>query len=400
MIFLQIRWDYNTMLKKGRRREDVFNDLQKFKKMDMSYSSGRILGSMCTDPDSVGLEAYKMFIDTNLGDSGHFKGTATMEAEVISSLGRLLHLDKAYGHIVTGGTEANLMAMTVAKYLFEEQHDTMPELILPKSAHFSFKKICSMLSVKPVYVDLGCDYRMDVSQLEGLITENTMAIVAIAGSTELGLVDKIDEISEIAFSNDIYLHVDAALGGFIIPFLNNENNNKYNIDFGCKGVTSMTIDPHKMGLAPVPSGGIIFRHRHHLEKLSVKTPYLTKDKQTTIVGTRTGASTAATWTLLNYYGIEGYQKIVNDVLKLTKYTYNKLQKNQQIKLVCKPELNIISFTIDDMDVDIIKNKLTKMGWSLSIAEYPHAIRLVIMPHVKKEHIDLFINDLNQSLQEY
>jgi tyrosine decarboxylase/aspartate 1-decarboxylase len=53
-----------------------------------------------------------------------------------------------------------------------------------------------------------------------------------------------------------------------------------------------------------------------------------------------------------------------------------------------------------MDVDIIKNKLTKMGWSLSIAEYPHAIRLVIMPHVKKEHIDLFINDLNQSLQEY
>ena len=89
------------MFDKGRSKEDVFRDLNVFHNMDMKYSSGRILGSMCTKPDPVGLEAYKMFIETNLGDPGLFKGTALMEQEVINSLGNLLHLKNPCGHIVT-----------------------------------------------------------------------------------------------------------------------------------------------------------------------------------------------------------------------------------------------------------------------------------------------------------
>lgn len=383
------------MLDKGRKKEDIFQDLAVFQDMDMEYSSGNILGSMCTKPDAIGLEAYKMFIETNLGDPGLFKGTALMEQKVIDSLGELLHLDNPCGHIVTGGTEANIMAMCTAKYLYEENHTGTPELIIPKTAHFSFKKVLSMLSVKPVYVPLDNEYKIDVSKLSDLITDNTMAIVAIAGTTELGLVDNIPEISKIAYSNGVYLHVDAALGGFMIPFLNYKNNNQLNFDFKCKGVSSMTIDPHKMGLAPVPSGGILFRKKNYLEKLAIKTPYLTKDKQTTIVGTRTGASTAATWTLLNYYGKEGYKKIVTNVMDITKYTYDKLKQKKHIHIICKPELNIISFTADNMDVDTLKNQLLKYGWVVSVAEYPYVIRLVLMPHVKKEHIDKFLIDLDK-----
>lgn len=354
---------------------------------------------MCTKPDPVGMDAYKMFIETNLGDPGLFKGTALMEEEVISSLGELLHLSDASGHIVTGGTEANIMAMCVAKYLFESKKGSgVPEVILPRSAHFSFKKIISMLSLKPVYVPLNEEYKMDVSKIEDLITENTMAIVAVAGTTELGMVDDIEDISKIALSNDIYLHVDAALGGFIIPFLEDEKNNGLNFDFKCKGVSSMTIDPHKMGLAPVPAGGIIFRHKKHLDLLAVETPYLTKDHQTTIVGTRTGAATAATWTLLNYYGKEGYKKIVKQTITLTGYTYDKLIAIPHINVVCKPQLNLISFTSDFVEVDRLQELLLEYGWHVSVAEYPHAIRLVLMPHVKKEHIDAFLKDLKEVLK--
>lgn len=386
------------MIEKGMSKRNVFDKLKEYQKMDLNYESGRILGSMCTKPDPIGMEAYKMFIETNLGDSGLFKGTSLMEQEVIKSLGELLHLPNASGHIVTGGTEANLMAMTVAKYIFESKHTGTPEIILPKSAHFSFKKIISMLSLKAVYVPLDKDFKMDISKLENSITENTMAIVAIAGSTELGLVDDIEKISEIAYSNSIYLHVDAALGGFIIPFLNNQNNTNLNFDFKCKGVSSITIDPHKMGLAPVPAGGILFRHKDFLDKLAVKTPYLTKDKQTTIVGTRTGAATAATWTLLNYYGMNGYNKIVSDVMDVTQYTYNRLSHMEQINITCEPELNLISFTSDVIDVESLQNKLAEYGWMVSVAEYPHAIRIVLMPHVKKEHIDSFLKDLKEVLK--
>lgn len=387
------------MLEKGIDKKSIFDKLNDYQKLDLKYESGKILGSMCTKPDPIAMQAYKMFIETNLGDPGLFKGTAIMEEEVISSLGELLHLNNASGHIVTGGTEANIMAMCVAKYLFELRSNNVPEVILPKSAHFSFKKIISMLSLKPVYVPLTDEYKMDVSKIEGLITENTMAIVAIAGTTELGMIDDIEEISRIASSRNIYLHVDAALGGFMIPFMNNDNSNKLNFDFKCEGVTSMTIDPHKMGLAPVPAGGIIFRHREHLELLAVKTPYLTKDNQTTIVGTRTGAATAATWTLLNYYGKEGYREIVKKTLDLTKYTYKKLKNMEHINIICKPELNLISFTANNIPVDNLQEELLEYGWHVSVAEYPHAIRLVLMPHVKKEHIDAFLTDLNKLIKK-
>ncbi len=387
------------MLDKRISKEDIFENLKKFQDMDMSYESGRILSSMCTKPDPIAMEAYKMFIETNLGDPGLFPGTALMESEVIEMLGHLLHLDNAVGHMVTGGTEANIMAMTVAKYLFQEKHDGIPEIILPRSAHFSFKKIISMLSLKPIYVSLDENYRMDVSQIEGSISENTMAIVAIAGTTELGLVDDIERISEIAYSNDIYLHVDAAFGGFIIPFLDDEHRGNLNFDFKCKGVSSVTIDPHKMGLAPVPAGAILFRKREHLEKLAVDTPYLTIKNQTTIVGTRSGAATAATWTLLKYYAREGYQQIVKDAITLTEYTYNKLKDMKHINVTCKPELNLISFTSDMKDADTLKLELYDYGWRVSVAQNPHVIRLVLMPHVKKEHIDKFLADLEKLLME-
>ncbi|WP_323737380.1 tyrosine decarboxylase MfnA [Methanosphaera sp. ISO3-F5] len=386
------------MLEHGLTEDEIFKKLSEFYDMDLHYESGRILGSMCTKPDPVAMKAYKMFIETNLGDPGLFKGTAIMEREVISILGELLHLSNPAGHIVTGGTEANIMAMCVAKYLYESRRDGIPEVILPRSAHFSFKKIVSMLSLKPVYVPLDDNYKMDVSKIEDLITENTMAIVAIAGTTELGMVDDIEEISRIASSHNIYLHVDAALGGFILPFLDKENSVQLNFDFKCQGVSSMTIDPHKMGLAPVPAGGIIFRHKEHLDLLSVKTPYLTKDKQTTIVGTRTGAATAATWTLLNHYGKEGYKKTVKNTINLTQYTYKKLQSMKNISVICKPELNLISFKTDCMDVDSLKQELLKLDWHVSVAEYPYAIRLVLMPHVKKEHIDKFLKDLDKILK--
>ncbi|MBE6486565.1 MAG: tyrosine decarboxylase MfnA [Methanosphaera stadtmanae] len=385
------------MLDKRMTKEDIFENLKKFQDMDMSYESGRILSSMCTKPDPIAMEAYKMFIETNLGDPGLFPGTSLMESEVIEMLGHLLHLENASGHLVTGGTEANIMAMAVAKYLFQEKHEGVPEIILPESAHFSFKKIISMLSLEAKVVPLDENYKMDVSKIEDLITENTMAIVAIAGTTELGLIDDIEKISEIAYSHDIYLHIDAAFGGFVIPFLDDEHKGDLNFDFKCKGVSSMTIDPHKMGLAPVPAGGILFRHAEHLEKLAVKTPYLSKNKQTTIVGTRTGAATAATWTLLNYYGMEGYRKIVKNAIELTEYTYKKLNLMKNVTVTCKPELNLISFTSNNKSADILKQELYDYGWRVSVAQRPHVVRLVLMPHVKKEHIDRFLTDLNEVL---
>ena len=192
---------------KGIKKQEISEKLRKFKRKDMSYKSGRILGSMCTCPHEVGIEAYYMFLESNLGDSGLFKGTLQMEKEVIKMLGSLLGKKDACGHLITGGTEANIMAMRAARNSSDVKN---PEIIIPKSAHFSFKKAADMLCLKIREAELDEKYCVDLKSVNELTSSNTVAIVGIAGTTELGVIDPIEELSDLCLEKNIYLHVDAA----------------------------------------------------------------------------------------------------------------------------------------------------------------------------------------------
>jgi tyrosine decarboxylase / aspartate 1-decarboxylase len=379
------------MEEKGIPKKKVFEGLEYFKKQDMTHKSGRILGSMCTCPHEVGVEAYRMFLESNLGDPGLFPGTKLMENEVISMLGEMLGKKDVYGHIITGGTEANIMAMRAARNSGKIKD---PEIIVPKSAHFSFKKAADMLCLKFHEADLDSDYRVELSSVEKLINPHTVAVVGIAGTTELGKVDPIEELSDLCQENNIFLHVDAAFGGFSIPFLNEIGYSIPKFDFSLAGVSSITIDPHKMGLAPIPTGGILFRDKSFMDVMSIETPYLTEDRQSTVVGTRTGASTAATWALMKYFGREGYRKIAGRCMELTQILAEGIIKSG-FKLITKPQLNIVAFTGDKISTRELALKLESKGWAVSISAYPQAIRIIVMPHLKEAHIKAFLSDLKE-----
>lgn len=377
------------MDEQGISKAEVLELLKNFKKRDMTHRSGRILGSMCTCPHEIGVEAYRMFLESNLGDPGLFQGTKTMEDEAIAMLGDLLGKKDVYGHIITGGTEANIMAMRAAR---NTRRIKNPEIIVPKSAHFSFKKAADMLCLKLREAELDKDYKVDINFVHRLISDKTVAIVGVAGTTELGKVDPIEELSEICADKDIFLHVDAAFGGYSIPFLNETGYDLPKFDFSLPGVCSITIDPHKMGLAPIPTGGILFRDRRYLEVMSIETPYLTEDRQSTIVGTRTGASTAATWALMKYLGREGYREVAGRCMELTELLARGI-KTTGFRLVTEPQLNIVAFYDDELSVWEISDRLEEKGWAVSISSYPQAIRIIVMPHLKKEHIEIFLHDL-------
>ena len=183
------------MDEKGISKTDVFEKLKEFKKKDMTHRSGKILGSMCTCPHPVGLKAYHMFLESNLGDPGLFKGTKDMEDEVISLLGDLLGKRDIHGHIITGGTEANIMAMRAARNSSRIKNPELknPEIIVPKSAHFSFKKAADMLCLDIKEAELDNNYRVDITSVEEHITDETVAIVGVAGTTELGKVDPVED---------------------------------------------------------------------------------------------------------------------------------------------------------------------------------------------------------------
>ena len=373
----------------------ILRELEELHRLDHDYANGRILGSMCTEAHPFAKEVYCKFLDTNLGDPGLFKGTKLIEEKVIQSIGEMLSLDKAYGNIVTGGTEANLMAIRAARNHARKYKGIVDgEIIIPDSAHFSFKKAADMLNLKIVEAKLDDNYKIDVESVREAISDKTVAIVAIAGTTELGLIDPIEEISKIAHENNIYFNVDAAFGGFSIPFLKRIGYDLPVFDFSLEGVCSITVDPHKMGLAPIPAGGIIFRCEEYLDVMAVDSPYLTVKTQSTIVGTRLGASSAATYAIMKYFGKEGYSEIAKELMDNTVFFAEGL-KEIGYEIVCEPELNIVAFNHPDMDAHDLAQKLEELNWKVSVAKCPVAIRVVLMNHIKRNHLEELLEDLKE-----
>jgi tyrosine decarboxylase/aspartate 1-decarboxylase len=369
---------------KGLSGKTVLAELKKIHNLDQCYSDGRILCSMCTTPHPIAKRAYQMFFESNLGDSGLFPGSLQLEKEVIQKLATLLHCESASGFVVSGGTEANLMALLAAKNM---ANINQPEVVLPKSAHFSFTKICNLLSLKPVYAGLDNSFRVDTSEVKKCINKKTVAIVGTAGTAELGAVDHIEKLSEIALCHNVYLHVDAAFGGLIIPFLPNP---KPTFDFNLEGVKSITVDPHKMGMAAIPSGGILFKNAKTLEFIKTETPYITDKVQYTFVGTRTGAAAASAWAVFKELGMEGFQKIVGSCMKNTKLLADGIKK-AGFKLVVEPTLNLVAFQSGNSKG--LSESLWEKGWFVSYVPQYDCIRIVVMPHVKSKHTSEFLRDL-------
>jgi len=364
--------------------EQVLNELKDVRRKDIPYS--RVLSSMCTQPHPVAVEAHKMFIGTNLGDPGIFAGTEELEKKLILMLGKILHHDNPFGYICSGGTEANIQAIRAARNLKKGK-----KIIVPKSAHFSFEKIGDTLGVRVVRAELDDEYRVDIDDVEVLIDDETAAIVGIAGTTELGQIDPIDQLSEIAVEHDVPLHIDAAFGGLVLPF----TDKKILFDFELEGVSSITIDPHKMGMATIPAGGIFFRERKFIEVLEVETPYLTSTSQYTLTGTRPGTGVASAYAVLRYLGYEGMKKIIQGCLKRTKMLVEELSRFG-LEPVIEPVINVVSF--ECKKAEKIKNELYRRKWVISTIREPEAIRFVVMPHVDEKVIQDFVSDFGNVLR--
>ena len=370
------------MLQNGSSKKKVLEELNEIRRQNHRYEDGKILCSMCTKPHPVAEKAYKMFIESNLGDPGLFPGSVQLEKETINQLATILHGENCSGFIVSGGTEANLLALIAAR---NSSQKTQPEVILPQSAHFSFSKICKILNLKPVYIALDEAFRIKISEVAKNVNQNTVAIVGTAGTSELGVIDQIDKLAEIAANNRLYLHVDAAFGGLILPFLPNPPN----FDFELAEVQSITVDPHKMGMAAIPAGGILFRNSRTLDFLKTETPYLTDHIQHTFVGTRTGASVASAWAVFKHLGIKGYKKIVERCMRNTAILADGLQ-GAGFKLVVEPKLNIVTFRSENTRA--MAANLRQKGWFVSYIPRYDCIRVVLMPHIKQQHVQAFLRD--------
>ncbi|MDO9097592.1 MAG: tyrosine decarboxylase MfnA [Candidatus Methanoperedens sp.] len=375
------------MNQKGLPEKEVLALLNNAMQKDTSYE--RVLSAMCTRPHPIAVKAHMQFIASNMGDFGLFTGTRELESKVINMMGSLMGDPNACGYITTGGTESNIQAMRTARNLSKKNH---PNIVVPASAHFSFDKISDLLGIELRKASLDSEFKVDVDSVNALIDYNTIALVGIAGSTEFGQVDPIDKLAKIALSKNLFLHVDAAFGGFVIPFL----DKKYDFDFSEKGVTSITSDPHKMGLSTIPAGGLLFREEACLLPLEIDTPYLTIRKQHSLAGTRSGAAVAAAYAVMMHLGVDGYRKLVRGCMKMTHRLVEGV-RGFGIEPLIEPVMNIVALDVPDLEE--VRKELRQKGWITSITRTPRAMRLIIMPHLSEEALELFISDFGECLRK-
>lgn len=336
------------------------------------------------------LAAETVFVDWA---TDMFPGTYRLEKEAVRMVGSLLGATDPSGFITSGGTESNMLAVRLARDLACKSE---PEIVMPETAHFSFRLAAELFGIRIRYIPVDDDLRPDLSGVESLINSRTVALICSAPEGHLGTLDPVEEFSRLAERTGIYLHVDAAFGGFILPFMRDLGYSIPPFDFSLPGVRSMMTDGHKLGLLPVATGFFVVRDPADLQALPTEETLIH-----TLSSTKPGGNAAAAWAVMTHLGREGYRRSVRHILEVVRIVCEGVSRIDEVRLVVPSLITVVNITSDTLDVERIYHGVRRRGWGTTLGQVkgkPH-IRLSIHPHRDRAHAEGFVRALEESARE-
>jgi len=316
-------------------------------------------------------------------------GTYLLEKEAVRMLASLLGCPSAAGFITSGGTESNISALRLARNLWKVNN---PEVIMPESAHYSFRLGAELLGIQLREVPVGEDFIPDMNQVEQLINHNTIALVCSAPEGNFGILDPIEDFSSLAKDKKLFLHVDGAFGGFILPFMKALKRDVPPFDFKLPGVSSFMTDGHKLGLMPVATGFLLVRDEEMLQAIPTEETVVHN-----ITATKPGDHAAIAWAVMQRLGKNGYIESTRNVLSVVDLVAKGIREINGLRLMVIPSMTIVTFTSDIYDVGQIHQELKARGWgsTYGIIRGVPRIRLSIHPHRDKEHAQQLLMALKE-----
>lgn len=356
--------------KSGFSEEEILNTLKSAKANDVDWRNGKVWSYVYfagEDVERVAKNAYMEFLSENGIDVTAFPSLQRLENDVIGMVREILRGDdNVCGSITTGGTESLLLAIKSARDYCKKEN---PEVILPATVHSSFFKACHYFNVKPVVVSVDQDFKADVNAIRNAITENTILIAASAPSYAYGVIDPIKEIGALALEKNLLFHVDGCIGGFIGSIMRLNGYNLPDFDFSIPGVTSISVDLHKYAYTPKGASVLLFKN----EELR-KNQYFVCNTWTgytvvnpTILSSKTGGPIAAAWAVMNYLGLDGYAKIVNETMAATQKIKDGLKAIPDIYIIGQPQMSMMAFTCTEpSNVYELVDELKGKGWNVGI----------------------------------
>ena len=346
-------------------------------------------------------EAYALFQSENGLGPAAFPSLKRMEEEVVGfGLGLLHGPEGASGAITSGGTDSITMALKAARdYARKARGVTGPlNIVIPRSAHPAFDKAAAVMEIEVRRIPLQ-DFLADVPAMGAAADGATVMLVGSAPNFPYGLIDPIEALSDLAVARDLWLHVDACVGGYIAPFARMNGADIPPFDFELPGVRSMSADLHKYGYCAKGASTVFFRDAA-LQKYMIfdfrdwpggrmVTP--------TLAGTRPGGAISAAWAVMNFLGVEGY-RAKQGTVTATRERIEAGASALGFRVLGIPKLGIVAFTHDGADCLAIWSKLRERGWFTSLTTEPMALHLMLSPF-HAEVADAYLADLAWAVGE-
>lgn len=392
--------DRRSMSKSGIASQAVLAEMDEARENDWDWFSLKNLTASYyggAEVAEVARQAFNKHIGDNVvHQTGLHPSVRKYETEVIDMALSLFQApDRASGTITTGGSESITLALKTARDRARDLKGiTEPEIVVPQSAYAVFNKLSHMLGIKVVQMTASPGYRADVAAMAEAITNNTIMLVGSAPPFPLGNVDPISDIAALAQAHDIWCHVDACIGGFILPFAEMLGEDIPMFDFRVPGVTSISADFHKYGYAYRGCSILCLREATLVDwqGFSVSNwnagDYFSKN----LAGSRNSGPIASAWAVFNYLGVEGFKDVTAGILKGRKAFVDGVNAIEGLEILGNPEGPHFAFRAEGMDILPLADGLMQRGWGINIGTKPDSILLMLSCH-HHEIADDFLSDL-------
>jgi len=382
--------------------------LDAMKATDANWRAGRVpLYVFGATPGvaEVGRDAFMAFFTENaLGAKRAFTSLKRMEEEVIAMALDLFHgPEGSTGNMTSGGTESIVMAVKACRDWNRARRANPTHrgnIVLPLTAHPAFDKGAQMMDLEIRRVAIAPDLRADPAAMEAAIDADTIMIVGSTPCFPYGVVDPIPELSELALRRDVWLHIDACVGGYFAPFAKALGRPIPDFDFANPGVMSLSADLHKFGFCPKPASTVFYRdaEKHAAQALDLDVWPNGRFTTNTLVGTRPGGGVAAAWAVLNFLGRAGYMAIAERMLAMRDAYVAGIEAIPGMQVFGKPDLSILAFGAPDKDADSIAAGMSARSWVPGMVRTPPGLHMMMSLLHEPARAD-YLRDLAASVAE-
>ncbi len=399
--------NFNELPQKGLPNSQVLSLMKMYGKNDANWKKGKTFSLVYHRDDSHTKflqKAFELYFDENGLNPMAFKSLKQFEHEVVKMTAAMLHAgNEACGTMTSGGTESCLLAVKTYRDMARALRPWIkkPEMVVPESIHVAFEKGAEYFDVKIVRAPLDKNFKVDVKAVEKLITRNTILIVGSAPCYPYGVIDPIDTLSQIAIKKKLPLHVDACLGGFLLPFIERLGYKLPPFDFRVEGVTSMSADVHKYGFSAKGASVIVYRNINYLRYQF----FIFEDwcggvfASPALLGTRPGGTIAAAWAAMVAQGEDGYLHNAKIIMETSKQIMEGIQSIKGMEILGTPHMSVFAYRSVDPKVNTfaIGDILEKKGWHVDRLQRPDALHAMITP-IHAKVAQQFITDVKNAFE--